>query len=218
MNYQIVKEGNILDYPLKFTVDYPEEKRNRLTCFFRIFVAIPILIVMAFLIGTSTGSSNATTGFSVTIGGVGILIIPVVLMILFRQKYPKWWFDWNYALTKFMMRVTVFLYLLRDEYPSTDEEQAVHLELQYPDVKQDLNRWLPLVKWFLAIPHYIVLFFLYIAAMFVLIIAWFAILFTGSLPRGMFDFLVGIERWSLRVSAYSMLLLTDKYPPFSFEE
>jgi len=206
-----------MDYPVKFSVDFPEGKRNRLTSFFRIFVAIPILIIMAFLVGTSTNTGNTGMNVSASIGGVGIIVIPIILMILFKQKYPRWWFDWNYALTKFMLRISIFLYLLRDEYPSTDEEQAVHLELIYPDVKQDLNRWLPLVKWFLAIPHYIVLFFLYIAAFVVVIIAWFSILFTGSLNKGMFDFIIGVERWALRVSAYALLLLTDKYPPFSME-
>ncbi|MFC1894258.1 DUF4389 domain-containing protein, partial [Chloroflexota bacterium] len=138
-------------------------------------------------------------------------------MILFRQKYPKWWFDWNVALTKFSTRVGAYMGLLTDVYPSTDEEQAVHIEIPYPDVKNELNRWLPLVKWFLAIPHYIVLFFLYIAAVVCVVIAWFAILFTGRYPRGLFDFVVGVTRWSLRVDAYVLLLVIDRYPPFALD-
>jgi len=137
-----------------------------------------------------------------------------VLMLLFRQKYPRWWFDWNLALTRFSTRVAVYLALLRDEYPSADDEQAVHIQIPYPDAKQELNRWLPLVKWFLAIPHYVVLWFLSIAAFLCVIIAWFAILFTGRYPRSLFDFVVGVFRWWLRVAAYAFLLTTDRYPPF----
>ncbi len=144
----------------------------------------------------------------------GLVVLPVVLMLLFRQKYPRWWFDWNLAVTRFGARIGAYIQLQRDEYPSTDEEQAVHLTIAYPDAKA-LNRWLPLVKWLLALPHYIVLFFLAIAAIVVVIIAWFAILFTGRFPRGMFDYLVGFNRWGLRLSAYAFLLVTDKYPPFS---
>ncbi|MDQ3533185.1 MAG: DUF4389 domain-containing protein, partial [Actinomycetota bacterium] len=144
----------------------------------------------------------------------GLLFFGPLLMILFRQKYPRWWFDFNLQLTRFTARVSSYLALMSDRYPSTDEEQWVHLDLDYPDVKSDLNRWLPLVKWFLAIPHFIVLFFLGIAAVFAVIIAWFAILFTGRYPRGIFDFVEGVMRWGLRVQAYSMLLVTDQYPPF----
>jgi hypothetical protein len=144
----------------------------------------------------------------------GYVVFPLVLMLLFRRKYPRWWFDWNLMLARFATRVSSYLMLLRDEYPSTDEEQAVHLEMPYPDAGKDLNRWLPLVKWFLAIPHYVILVFLAIAAIVVVIIAWFAILFTGKYPRGMFDFVVGVMRWSWRVTGYAFLLVTDKYPPF----
>jgi hypothetical protein len=139
------------------------------------------------------------------------------LMVLFRQKYPRWWFDWNLAFSRFVARIGAFLYLLRDEYPSTDEEQAVHLDFHFPDAKKDINRWLPLVKWFLAIPHIIILAFLGIAVFVVVIIAWFAILFTGKFPKGMFDFVIAVERWCYRVQAYAFLLITDKYPPFSLE-
>jgi len=191
-------------YPVTFDVDYPEEKRNRLTVFFRIFVAIPIFIVLAALTGSYSGSG-------------GMLFFAPLLLILFRRKYPRWWFDWNVALQQFTNRVYAFLWLLRDEYPSTDEEQAVHLRFAYPDAPADLKRWLPLVKWFLAIPHYIVLIFLFIAAVVVTVIAWFAILITGSYPRGMFGFVVGVMRWGNRVTAYAFLLTTDKYPPFSLD-
>ena len=203
-------------YPATLEVDYPEGGRNRLTSFFRIIVVIPIAIILGLLTSAAmqSGSGNQAEGLRV-LGAGGILFIPLVLMILFRKKYPKWWFDWNLNLTRFSYRVSLFLGLLRDEYPSTDEEQAVHLNLVYPDARTQLGRGWPLIKWFLAIPHYIVLFFLYIGAIVVGIIAWFAILFTGRYPRGLFDYTVGVSRWALRVEAYAILLITDQYPPFS---
>ena len=187
------------DYPLQLSVDYPDRPLDRFSSFFRIFFVIPIGIVV-WLIGQSGG---------------GLLFGPLSLMILFRQKYPRWWFNWNLELLRFTTRVNVYFVLLRDEYPSTDEEQAVHLDFPYPDVERDLNRWLPLVKWFLAIPHYIVLLFLGIAVIIVMIIAWFAILFSARYPRGLFNFVVGVIRWELRVTAYMFILITDQYPPFS---
>lgn len=163
----------------------------------------------------SGGGGDGGGGWGWGYGSGAIVFLPLVLMILFRQKYPKWWFDWNVALVKFGTRVEAYLGLLTDEYPSTDEEQTVHIEIQYPDVTKDLNRGLPLVKWFLAIPHYIVLALLSIVAIVCVVIAWFAILFTGRYPRGLFDFVVGVARWCLRVAAYAFLLTTDRYPPFA---
>ena len=204
-------------YPATLDIDYPERKLNKLTSFFRIFTAIPIWIILALIVGISFQSNKGAyqSGWHYQYGMTGILVLPALLMIVFRQKYPKWWFDWNLWLSRFSMRVSAYLALMRDEYPSTDEEQAVHLNLVYPDVKANLNRWLPLVKWFLAIPHYIILVFLGIAAVVCIIIAWFAILFTGNYPKDLFNFVLGVLRWSLRVEAYSMLMLTDKYPPFA---
>jgi hypothetical protein len=203
-------------YPARLDVEYQDRPLNRLTTFFRIFCAIPILI----LVGTITGYQggyNGSGSTTVAMSGTGLLFLPPLLMILFRQKYPRWWFDWNVQLVRFLARIEVYVYLMDDRYPSTDEEQAVRIDLDYPDAKNDLNRWLPLVKWFLAIPHYIVLFFLYIGVFFVVIFSWFAILFTGRMPRGAFDFLVGVGRWHLRVAAYAYLLVTDRYPPFSLD-
>jgi Domain of unknown function (DUF4389) len=135
-------------------------------------------------------------------------------MILFRQKYPGWWFDWNLQLLRFANRVDVYLALMDDRYPSTDEQQAVQLEFGYPDANHGLNRWLPLVKWLLAIPHYVALFLLYLGAIAVLIAAWFAILITGRYPRGIFDYVEGVLRWHNRVIGYAFILVTDEYPPF----
>jgi hypothetical protein len=201
----------VSSYPVQFDVDYPARPLNRLTTAFRIFVAIPILIVLGAL-GTETIDANNKAMTDMTIGG-GLVFLPLVLMIVFRQKYPRWWFDWNLNLLRFSNRVSAYLALLDDRYPSTDEEQAVHLELAYPDAQQ-LNRWLPLIKWLLAIPHYFVLVFLGIGAIVAVIVAWFAILFTGTYPRGLFDYVVGVIRWSNRVTGYAFALVTDEYPPF----
>ena len=202
-------DAQSLAFPLSFDVDYPDRELNRWTTAFRVILAIPVLIVLALLAGGPAGVHIAIIGVSL------LLFVPTLLLILFRQKYPRWWFDFALGLLRFDARVTSYLFLLRDEYPSVDEDQAVHVELPYPDVTRDLNRWLPLVKWFLAIPHYVVLIFLNLAAFVVAIVAWFAILFTGRYPRGLFDFVVGVLRWQIRVAAYAFLLTTDRYPPFS---
>ncbi len=203
------------EFPASLNVDYPE-KLSRLSKFFRIILMIPIAVILS-LVNSNNASWNTTDVASYQYTGVAILVVPLLLMLVFRRKYPRWWFDWNLALYRFSTRIGVYIGLLRDEYPSTDEEQAVHLDITYPDAEKDLNQWLPLVKWFLAIPHYIVLAFLFIAAVVSVVIAWFAILFTGRYPRGLFDFVVGVTRWELRVMAYAILLTTDVYPPFSLD-
>jgi hypothetical protein len=208
-------------YPAALEIDYPDRELNRLTTFFRPVTFIPIGIVLALLSGpTNLGGPPRAAGDSdpvlmLTLGSGGLLFLPTALMLVFRRKYPRWWFDWNLELIGFTTRCLAYLALLRDEYPSTDEEQAVHLDLWYPDAATELNRWLPLVKWLLAIPHYIVLFLLWLAAALCVVAAWFAILFTGRYPRGLFEFVTGVFRWSLRVWAYAFLLTTDRYPPFS---
>jgi hypothetical protein len=204
-------------YPVQFSVDYPDRTLDRLRTFFRIFMVIPIAIVLGTVSG-STSTWESTAGSDTRIistGAGGLLFFGPLLMILFRQKYPRWWFDWNLELQRFSNRVGVYIALMDDRYPSTDDHQSVHLDYVYPDAQRDLNRWLPLVKWFLAIPHYIVLVFLNIAAVVVVIVAWFAILFTGRYPRGMFGFVEGVIRWNNRVVGYVLTLVTDQYPPFS---
>ncbi len=196
-------------YPVQLSVDYPDRPLNRTSTFFRLIAIIPIFIVL-----TLVSSSSVNMGESNVAGAGGAIVIATALMILFRQKYPRWWFDWNLALMRFTNRVVAYLFLLRDEYPSTDEEQAVHLEMAYPDVERDLNRWLPLVKWLLAIPHYIVLVFVALAVVVLVLFSWVVILFTGRYPTGAFNFVVGAMRWSIRVEAYAFLLVTDRYPPF----
>ena len=205
------------EHPVRFSVAYPDRDLNRLTTAFRILTLIPIAIVLASIGGYGgEGWWHADGGTApIVITGTGLLFLPPLLMLLFRQKYPRWWFDWNLELLRFTNRVGIYIALMDDRYPSTDDHQAVRLDFPYPDAERDLNRWLPLVKWFLAIPHYIVLFFLYLAAIVVVIVAWFAILFTGRYPRGMFDFVEGVIRWHNRVVGYAWILVTDKYPPFS---
>jgi hypothetical protein len=204
-------------YPLTFSVDYPDRELNRLTTFFRLFTLIPIAIVLGTVLGAWGADRYEETGFSSILIAGGFLVGGPLLMILFRKKYPRWWFDWNRELARFAARVGVYGSLLTDQYPSTDEQQSVHLDIVYPDAENDLARGMPLVKWLLAIPHYIVLFFLGIAAFVSVVIAWFAILFTGRYPRSLFDFVVGFHRWSLRVDAYMLFLVTDRYPPFSLD-
>ena len=187
-------------YPVNLKIDYSEIS-NKPSAFIRLVLVIPIIIVVALI------SSYAEA-----------LSLAVALMILFREKYPKWWFDWNLALTKFWLRIATYGLLMRDEYPSTDDEQAVKVGIPYPDIKKDLNRWMPLFKWILVIPHIIVLIFIFIAVVFCTFFAWFAILLTGRYPKGIFDFVEGFLRWSLRVNAYVFLLTTDQYPPFRLRE
>jgi hypothetical protein len=203
-------------FPITFSVDYPNRTLNRLTTFCRIIIALPIFLLL------STVSAAALTRFgshaAVGIGGSGgLLFLGPLLMILLRQKYPHWWFDWNLELLRFTSRVVIYIALMDDQYPSTDEEQSVHLNISYPNVQTELSRWLPLIKWFLAIPHYFVLFFLNIAAAVVTIIAWFMILATGQYPKLLFDFVVDVMRWNLRVVCYAYILVTDEYPPFNLK-
>jgi len=211
-------------YAARLAIDYPAQL-DRMTTFLRFIWIIPIAIILGLITGSGETITNTVflneSGEVVrrtrdTAGGlVSGLAIATALTIIFVQLYPRWWFDFARELTRFSYRVGAYLFLLTDQYPSTVEEQSVHLDLDYPDVKTDLNRWMPLVKWLLAIPHYMVLFFLGIGAVLAAIIAWFAILITGQYPRGLFDFIVGVGRWGLRVNAYAFLLVTDQYPPFN---
>jgi hypothetical protein len=201
-------------YPVSFSVDYPDRELNRVTSFFRIFTVIPIAIVLGAVAGDTWQWSNGHGTTGAAAGAGGLLFFGPLLMILFRQKYPRWWFDWNLELQRFSSRVVIYLALMDDQYPSTDEHQSVRLDYPYPDAAHELKRWLPLVKWLLAIPHYVVLFFLDIAALVAVIVAWFAILLTGRYPHGVFDFVEGVARWHNRVIGYALTLVTDVYPPF----
>jgi hypothetical protein len=202
-------------YPVQFSVEYPDRQLNRLTTAFRLIVAIPIVIVAGALGGhASSYSAGRHGGWTVAAGTGGLSFFAPLLMIVFRQKYPRWWYDWNLELQRFSNRIGVYLALMDDHYPSTDEHQSVMLEFPYPDARRGLNRWLPLVKWLLAIPHYVLLVFLWFAALVAVVVAWFAILFTGRYPKGLFDFVLGVFRWTNRVIGYAFILVTDEYPPF----
>jgi len=206
-------------YAASLEIDHPE-RLDRLTTFFRLIWIIPIGIVLSLLTATGNQTVVTETGEWIRTSSGGIstgLWLATMLMIVFRLRYPRWWFDFARELTRFGARVGAYLVLLTDRYPSTVEEQSVHLEIEYPDVERDLNRWLPLVKWLLAIPHYLVLVVLGLAAFFAVVVAWFAILVTGRYPRALFDFVVGVGRWGLRVAAYAFLLVTDRYPPFRLQ-
>ncbi len=191
------------DYAARLTIDYPDRSLDRLSTFLRIFYVIPIVIVFGFVAGSE-----------VSWGASGMLFFPLLLLLVFRHKYPRWWFDFILQVSRFSTRVFAYLVLMSDKYPSVDEEQYVHLDLDYPNAEQNLNRWLPLVKWLLSIPHFVVLVFLAVGAILSAIVAWFAVLFTGRYPRAIFDYIEGVMRWSLRVEAYAFLLITDEYPPF----
>ncbi len=208
-------------YAARLDVDYPESL-DRVSTAFRAIWIIPIAIVLNALSATVTSTVTVVTEagkvlseVSRTGGGIAAgLSAATLLMILFRRRYPRWWFDFALEFNRFATRVMAYGVLLTDQYPSTVDQQAVRLDIDYPDAERNLNRWLPLVKWLLVIPHIVVLAFLGVGALFAVIIAWFAILFTGRYPRGLFDYVVGVGRWALRVSAYSTLLVTDRYPPF----
>ena len=204
---------NASAYPVRLAVDYLDRPLDRLSTLLRLLWVIPIGVVLAAV----SGATVAFGGTATLVAAGGLLFLAPLLMIVFRQKYPRWWFDWNLGLTRFSTRVATYVALMDDRYPSTDDEQSVHLDIDYPDVPRDLNRLLPLVKWLLAIPHIVVLFFLGLGAIGAVIIAWFAILFTGRYPRGLFDYVEGVLRWGTRVSGYAFLLATDRYPPFSLK-
>jgi hypothetical protein len=209
---------NGTSHPISFSVDYPDRDLNRVTSFFRVFTVIPIAIVLGAVDGASWQWTYNSGASGVAAGAGGLLFFGPLLMILFRRKYPRWWFDWNLELQRFINRVLIYLALMDDRYPASDDHQSVHLDYSYPDAAHELNRWLPLVKWLLAIPHYIVLFFLDIGAVVVAIVAWFAVLLSGRYPRPLFDYIEGVARWHNRVVGYALTLVTDAYPPFRLSE
>lgn len=204
------------NYPVTFSVDYPDRDLEKSTTFFRLIWVIPIAIVLSSIGGSYVYVFGHGTWAAGSFGG--LLVLPTAIMIIFREKYPRWWFDFNLQLIRFITRVGTYFLLMSDEYPSTDSEQWVHLDIKYPDVENDLNRFMPLIKWLAVVPHLIILFFLWIGALAAVIFAWFKILATGRYPEDIFHLIEGIYRWQLRVYGYAILLVTDEYPPFSLSE
>ncbi len=205
-------------YPVSYSVDYPDRALDRLSTFFRIIVALPIVFLVGAVSGGAWEWSSSNDNMSGAAGAGGLLFLGPLLMIVFRKKYPQWWFDWNLELQRFSNRVCAYLALMNDRYPSTDDQQSVHLDYVYPDATRELNRWLPLVKWLLAIPHFIILIVLNVAALVAVVAAWFAIVVTGRYPRALFQFVEGVFRWNNRVIGYALTLVTDAYPPFRLAE
>jgi hypothetical protein len=201
-------------HPIEFDVDYPDRRLDRVSTLFRPLFAVPILVVLALLSGPGLGGGDDDGALFLIGLSSGLIVVPPLLTIVFREKYPRWWFDFNLAFMRFDSRVMSYLLLLRDEFPSTDDEQSVHLEVPYPDVRTDLNRWMPLVKWFLAIPQYLVLLVLDIGVVLAAVAAWVAIVATGRYPERLFNYVVGVIRWHNRVVGYAFTLATDSYPPF----
>ena len=208
-------------YPVQFSIEYPEAS-NRLTVLLRAILAIPVFVIMQLVSGDlsmfdpSYYDLESDTSWDPILSTAAVLWIAPLLMIVVRYKYPLWVFNTYLELSRFTARVEAYLLLLRDEYPSLDEEQAVSLQIEYPDVRGQLNRFLPIVKWLLAFPHYIVLVGFFFAVIAVTVVAWFTILIKGRYPRGMFSFVEGTLRWGHRVFCYAFMLTTDRYPPFSF--
>ena len=200
--------------PIEFDVEFPDRQRDRLSTVLRPLMVIPVLVVLAALGGPALGGARGGGGLFFSGLASGLVVIPPLLTIVFREKYPRWWFDFNLAFLRFDNRVIGYLLLTCDEYPSTDDEQSVHLNVPYPDVASDLNRWMPLIKWFLAIPHYLALLVLDLGVVIATIAAWVAIVVTGRHPRRLFDYTVGVMRWHNRVVCYAFALATDDYPPF----
>ena len=220
--YMVKKQAQ---FPANLEIDYPGAQ-SRLKTLFRGILVLPILFILALISGGGSGSGNESAMnesnqqmLQSSGGGIAFgLFAATALMIVFRQVYPLWWFTFNLELKRFTTRIGAYILLLTDKYPSTVDAQSVHLDVQYPDVKKDLNQLLPLVKWILAIPHFVVLIVLAFGILGATVIAWFAILITGKYPKELFEFVVGYQRWSLRLSAYAVLLTTDQYPPFSLKK
>ena len=223
-------------YAARLEID-PPGPMQRLSTLLRIVFILPVFLVLVIVMGgggssgapasahetstsaSSTGEHDSSSTISPAAGPPSAtitsgLFLATVLMLLFRKRYPRWWFDFLLELTRFSTRVGAYVLLLTDRYPSTVDAQAVHLDIDYPEVDRDLNRALPLIKWLLAIPHYVVLVFLGLGVAVCTVIAWFSVLFTGRYPEAFFDFVVGALRWGLRVNAYAFILATDEYPPF----
>mmetsp|Transcript_12298 Transcript_12298/g.29571 ORF Transcript_12298/g.29571 Transcript_12298/m.29571 type:complete len:269 (-) Transcript_12298:213-1019(-) len=187
-------------YPARLEVDYREDDVSRIEVLLRIFKIIPVLLFSAFV-----GST---------------LYLSTLIMVMFQLKYPRWWFDFRLEYKRYSTRIGTFVALMTDKYPSTTDEQIVHLDIDYPgqDVSQSMNRWGPLYKIILSVPHFFICFALKIGYLLALVVVWIYLLVAGGkYPKFIFDYIVSYWRWSLRYDAYTFLLVTDEYPPFSMK-
>ncbi|MGE5668630.1 MAG: DUF4389 domain-containing protein [Betaproteobacteria bacterium] len=215
-------------YPVGYGVEPQLHDRNRVTVFFRLILAIPHLILVGgpgLALGGGWAWETPAHGdwaWGFHWGGGGVLGAVACIMtiiawfaILFASNHPRGLWDFVRFFMSWRARAVAYIALLRDEYPPFgDAAYPARYEVAYPDMPR--NKWTVGLRIFYVIPHAIVLFFLGIAWFVTAVVAWFAILFTGSYPEGLYHFAVGYLRWSLRVESY-LLLLRDEYPPFSFE-
>ncbi len=200
-------------YPVRFEAEYPEQL-GRLSSAFRIILYIPVAIFLALVGGQAFSYSDFGDATTTSVAGGGGIILAIWATVIVRQYVPHWLFDFQVALMRFQARAYGYLALLTDRFPAFEGEYPINFEVRYPD---KLSRWkVAIWKIITSIPHIIILIFLFLAAFVVIVIAWFAILFTGRYPQGLHTFVAGVFRWSLRVQAY-FLSLTDDYPPFSLE-
>ena len=203
----------VADYPVRFEVDYPE-RLGRVSTVFRIILYIPIAIFLALVGGQAFSYGDVGDATSTGLAGGGGIVLAIWATVIVRQYVPRWLFDFQVALMRFQARAYGYLALLTDRFPAFEGEYPISFDVRYPD---KLNRWkVAIWKIITSIPHIIILIFLYVAAFVVVVIAWFAILFTGRYPQGLHTFVAGVFRWSLRVQAY-IFSLTDEYPPFSLD-
>jgi hypothetical protein len=200
-------------YPVSFEVEYPEQL-DRLSTAFRIILYIPVAIFLALIGGQAANYGDFDDARAISLGGGGGIVLAIWAAVIVRQYVPHWMFDFQVALMRFEARAAGYLALLTDRFPAFEGEYPINFDVRYPE---RLNRWkVAIWKIITSIPHIIILIFLYLAAIVVVVIAWFAILFTGRYPQGLHTFVAGVFRWSLRVQAY-IFSLTDEYPPFSFD-
>ena len=190
-------------------IDVTLTERNRITALFRIILVLPMAIFVASFMPPSDLSTSESSYFA-----VGFLVLPVGLALVFRQVYPTYLLTFNQAVLSLQTRFNSYLLLLTDEYPSIEENNVVTVTFPPVDAKA-LNRWLPLVKWFLAIPLYVVGIIYVVYAAFLTVFAWFSVVFSGNYPEWCAEGVVGTIAYWNRIAGYALLYVTDEYPAFS---
>jgi cobalamin synthase len=198
-------------YPVSFDVEPQTADRNRLTTAFRLILAIPQVLIVGSPGSISFGANSGTGAFGAVVSVTSVLSW---FAILFTGRYPRGLWDLAKMYMRWRANVVAYVALLRDEYPPFGTgAYAVTFDVEYPEQS---NRWSVAFRLILAIPQLLALVVVLLAWVVTVIIAWFAILFTGRYPQGLYGFGVGVQRWTLRVQAY-LFLMRDEYPPFSLE-